>query len=71
LGIGVELIGAARWRPAQPADDAASAEKPRGVLQDVGCDGTEQDHAGYLGGASYEHLRDAVMALLMSVREFD
>src|SRR3989304_6145177 len=47
-----------------------SAEEPRGVLQKVGTDGVEQDHAGDLGCTAYEHLRDAVMGLLVSVRKF-
>jgi len=46
---------------------AASAEQSRSVLQEVGADRVQQDHAGDLRGAADEHLRDTAMGLLVSV----
>jgi hypothetical protein len=37
------------------------------VLQEVGADRVQQDHAGDLRGAADEHLRDTAMGLLVSV----
>ena len=38
-----------------------------GVLQDIRCDGIEKDDAGYFPNASYQHLTNPVMGLLVSV----
>jgi hypothetical protein len=44
-----------RLPPARFAAAAASGEKPRGVLQKIGADGVEQDHAGDLRDTKDEH----------------
>ena len=48
--------------------EGASGEEPVGVLQKIGTDGVEQDHAGDFRDTADKHLRDAVMGFLVGVR---